>query len=78
MEGSAATHAYTCIGCGYAFLDADAQRAHYASELHRYNAKRRVAGLPPVTAELFEEKIAERVIEPEEEDSNRPSCKACR
>lgn len=78
MEGSSATHAYTCIGCGYAFLDAETQRAHYASELHRYNAKRRVAGLPPVTAELFEEKIAERVAEPVEEDNARLSCKACR
>ncbi|KAF8629194.1 hypothetical protein AX17_005779 [Amanita inopinata Kibby_2008] len=33
---------------------------HYRSDHHRYNMKRRVAGLPPVSASVFDEKVLER------------------
>ncbi|KAL0580344.1 hypothetical protein V5O48_001681 [Marasmius crinis-equi] len=35
-------------------------RVHYRSDHHRYNMKRRVAGLPPVSAATFNEKVLER------------------
>jgi pre-60S factor REI1 len=75
--GTSATHPYTCLSCSLAFTDATFQRDHYATDLHRYNSKRRVAGLTPVSIELFEEKIMDRK-EPEVEESGRLSCKACK
>merc|ERR1712226_1268130 len=48
---------YTCISCRVAFADADLQRGHYKTDWHRYNLKRKVAELPPVTAENFQERV---------------------
>ena len=33
---------------------------HYRSDHHRYNMKRRVANLPPVSATVFNQKVLER------------------
>ena len=33
---------------------------HYRSDHHRYNMKRRVASLPPVSAAVFNQKVMER------------------
>ncbi|KAF8622340.1 hypothetical protein AX15_007075 [Amanita polypyramis BW_CC] len=51
---------FTCLSCTIAFLSAEEQRLHYRSDHHRYNMKRRVAGLPPVSASVFNEKVLER------------------
>ncbi|EJD52387.1 hypothetical protein AURDEDRAFT_55420 [Auricularia subglabra TFB-10046 SS5] len=51
---------YTCLSCAIAFHTAEEQRGHYRSDHHRYNMKRRVAGLPPVSADAFNEKVLER------------------
>ncbi|TCD62607.1 hypothetical protein EIP91_006653 [Steccherinum ochraceum] len=51
---------FTCLSCSIAFLSADDQRTHYRSDHHRYNMKRRVAGLTPVSVELFTQKVLER------------------
>ncbi|KAI0048301.1 hypothetical protein FA95DRAFT_1605394 [Auriscalpium vulgare] len=53
-------HLFTCLSCAIAFLSAEDQREHYRSDHHRYNMKRRVAGLPPVTAAVFNQKVLER------------------
>ena len=38
------------------------QKEHYKSDWHRYNLKRKVADLPPVTAENFQERVlAQRI-----------------
>lgn len=77
--GSAATHPYTCLSCSLAFTDTASQREHYATDLHRYNSKRRVAGLGPVTIELYNEKVLSSRVEPTEETAaGRLSCKACK
>lgn len=53
---------YTCISCRVAFADGEVQRAHYKTDWHRYNLKRKVADMPPVTAENFQERVmAQRV-----------------
>lgn len=39
---------------GTCFPDKQSLAEHYASDLHRYNLKRKVAGLPPVTKEWFD------------------------
>ncbi|KIK67107.1 hypothetical protein GYMLUDRAFT_850880 [Collybiopsis luxurians FD-317 M1] len=58
MEGQ--QHLFTCISCSIAFVSAEEQRMHYRSDHHRYNMKRRVAGLPPVSAAVFNDKVTER------------------
>ena len=62
MDGSAATdvaqtHPYTCNSCSVAFRNSDAQRNHMRSDWHRYNLKRRIADLPPVPSDDYNEKV---------------------
>lgn len=67
------TNQLTCLACRALFDDADAQRAHYKCDWHRYNLKRKVAELPPVTngefnrivqyhTEKREEKMLDKVL----------------
>ncbi|EIN11378.1 hypothetical protein PUNSTDRAFT_111550 [Punctularia strigosozonata HHB-11173 SS5] len=51
---------FTCLSCMIAFPSAEDQRIHYRSDHHRYNMKRRVASLPPVSAAVFNQKVLER------------------
>lgn len=48
---------FTCISCRVAFREAEIQRLHYKSDWHRYNLKRKVADLPPVTSEEFQRRV---------------------
>ncbi|KAI0829664.1 C2H2 type zinc-finger-domain-containing protein [Trametes gibbosa] len=69
---------YTCLSCTIAFYSAQDQRDHYRSDHHRYNMKRRVAGLPPVSAVLFNQKVLERKAETAIMTSPKEStCEAC-
>ncbi|CAL9187578.1 unnamed protein product [Musa hybrid cultivar] len=43
-----------CNACNKGFDDEAQQKLHYRSEWHRYNLKRKVAGVPGVTEELFQ------------------------
>ncbi|KAF5456600.1 hypothetical protein F2P56_026067 [Juglans regia] len=43
----------TCNSCNQQFKDEAEQKLHYKSEWHRYNLKRKVAGVPGVTEVLF-------------------------
>ncbi|VDL77206.1 unnamed protein product [Nippostrongylus brasiliensis] len=51
------TTGFTCVACHLVFKTADLQRDHYRTDWHRYNLKRQVTELPPVTAEQFREKV---------------------
>jgi len=51
MSGS-----FTCVTCRVQYGDGEAQRLHYKSDWHRYNLKRKVAALPPITEAAFSEK----------------------
>ncbi|KAJ5411255.1 Zinc finger U1-type [Penicillium crustosum] len=53
----AASLQYTCNTCLVAFQRSDAQRDHMRKDWHLYNMKRRIASLPPVTLETFNEKV---------------------
>ncbi|KAJ7647464.1 C2H2 type zinc-finger-domain-containing protein [Roridomyces roridus] len=69
---------FTCLSCTIAFLSAEDQRTHYRSDHHRYNMKRRVAGLPPVSAELFNQKVMDRRMETAVMSSAKGSfCEPC-
>ncbi|KAK6274253.1 hypothetical protein POUND7_011336 [Theobroma cacao] len=43
----------TCNACNKEFKDDAEQKLHYRSDWHRYNLKRKVAGVPGVTEALF-------------------------
>lgn len=72
--------AYTCISCRVAFTDGEVQRAHYKTDWHRYNLKRKVADMPPVTAENFQERVlAQRATAEQQltDASLTESCSVC-
>lgn len=72
-----ASGGYTCITCRVAFVDPDLQRSHYKTDWHRYNLKRKVAELPPVTAENFKERVlAQRAVESVE--AKHKFCQICK
>ncbi|KAM4027067.1 cytoplasmic 60S subunit biogenesis factor ZNF622 [Anomaloglossus baeobatrachus] len=69
---------YTCITCRVAFADPDIQRAHYKTDWHRYNLKRKVADMPPVTADNFQERVlAQRAVVEEQSKETATYCTAC-
>ncbi|KAI5774631.1 ZNF622-like protein [Gulo gulo luscus] len=69
---------YTCITCRVAFGDADVQRAHYKTDWHRYNLKRKVADMAPVTAEGFQERVrAQRAVTEQESKGTATYCTVC-
>lgn len=43
----------TCNACNVRFVDDEQKRLHYRSDWHRFNLKRKVAGVPGVTEALF-------------------------
>lgn len=51
---------FTCINCSVRFANAEIQRQHYKTDWHRYNLKRKVATLPPVTAEEFQKRVLQQ------------------
>ncbi|KAK9237407.1 C2H2 type zinc-finger-domain-containing protein [Lipomyces kononenkoae] len=52
---------FTCNGCGVGFPTPDMQRRHMKTDWHRYNLKRRVATLPPISAEIFAERVLQQM-----------------
>ena len=72
-----ASGGYTCITCRVAFVDPELQRSHYKTDWHRYNLKRKVAELPPVTAENFKERVlAQRAVDAVE--AKHEFCQICK
>ncbi|XP_041658330.1 zinc finger protein 622 [Cheilinus undulatus] len=68
---------YTCISCRVAFADGDVQRAHYKTDWHRYNLKRKVADMPPVTAENFQERVLAQRAATEQQLSDTAATEGC-
>ncbi|KAB5579823.1 hypothetical protein PHYPO_G00199360 [Pangasianodon hypophthalmus] len=68
---------YTCISCRVQFTDADVQRAHYKTDWHRYNLKRKVANMPPVTAENFQERVLAQRAAAEQQLADTHSLATC-
>ncbi len=74
-----AASGYTCITCRVAFAESDLQRAHYKTDWHKYNLKRKVAELPPVTAENFQQRVlAQRAASEELEAKHSEFCDVCK
>ncbi|CAJ1072949.1 zinc finger protein 622 isoform X3 [Xyrichtys novacula] len=68
---------YTCISCRVAFADGDIQRAHYKTDWHRYNLKRKVADMPPVTADNFQERVLAQRAATEQQLSDAAATEGC-
>ncbi|KAK9455970.1 C2H2 type zinc-finger-domain-containing protein [Dipodascopsis uninucleata] len=71
---------YTCNSCGVGFPTSDMQRKHMKTDWHRYNLKRRVASLPPISAELFAERVIQQINvnrESEAKANYLEVCKVC-
>lgn len=71
---------YTCITCRVGFADGDLQRKHYKTDWHRYNLKRKVAEMPPVSVEVFQEKVLTQRAEAEAKEQLQSvslQCKDC-
>ncbi|CAC5406852.1 unnamed protein product [Mytilus coruscus] len=69
---------YTCITCRVGFSTLDLQRGHYKTDWHRYNLKRKVAELPPVTADTFQQKVlAQREKAFEDGEVTTATCEIC-
>ncbi|XP_028328685.1 zinc finger protein 622 [Gouania willdenowi] len=68
---------YTCISCRVAFADGEVQRAHYKTDWHRYNLKRKVADMPPVTAENFQERVLAQRTAAEQQLSDTALIQSC-
>ncbi|XP_072365661.1 cytoplasmic 60S subunit biogenesis factor ZNF622-like isoform X1 [Scyliorhinus torazame] len=77
-KGGKAMSSYTCITCRVAFADAEIQRSHYKTDWHRYNLKRKVADMPPVTAENFQERLlSQRAAVEERNKGTATDCTSC-
>lgn len=50
-------HSYSCNACNAEFEDETVQKAHYRSEWHRYNLRRKVVGVPGVTEALYNMRV---------------------
>ncbi|CAK1548288.1 unnamed protein product [Leptosia nina] len=68
---------FTCITCQVLFKSAEFQREHYKLDWHRYNLKRKVAGIPPVTLEEFEQRAKEHREAENENTDESVYCKCC-
>jgi pre-60S factor REI1 len=71
-----------CSTAGTFFHDKESLAEHYRSDFHRYNLKRKVAGLPPVTKEWFEARRAQLLLQQQQQQqqganaANAPSSAA--
>ncbi|KAF4976902.1 hypothetical protein FZEAL_6478 [Fusarium zealandicum] len=77
---TSASHPYTCNTCQVAYRNIDLQKGHMKSDWHRYNLKRRVASLPPISADVFTEKVLQaRAVSTAEADKAyfERSCDIC-
>ncbi|KAF3933693.1 hypothetical protein ABW19_dt0201900 [Dactylella cylindrospora] len=54
---TANSHPFTCNTCQVAFKSSEGQRNHMHTDWHRYNLKRRITELPPISSEVFAEKV---------------------
>ncbi len=72
-----ASLSFTCITCRVSFGHPDVQRAHYKTDWHRYNLKRKVAELPPVTAENFRDRVLSQQAAAKEETKHEV-CLVCK
>lgn len=69
---------FTCVTCHVGFNEHELQRDHYKTDWHRYNLKRKVADMPPVSYQDFSERA--KLQKDQEAQVKGPTemfCQAC-
>ncbi|KAJ0402063.1 hypothetical protein P43SY_009268 [Pythium insidiosum] len=66
---------WTCTACRLEFAAPAAQKEHFRSDWHRYNLKRKVVELPPVTEEQFNLRMQKVLAEKQAQLENDPKQK---
>jgi len=69
---------FTCVTCHIGFNEHEHQRDHYKTDWHRYNLKRKVAEMPPVSYQDFSERA--KLQKTQEETVKGPTemfCQVC-
>lgn len=71
---------FTCVTCNVAFENSEQQRDHYKADWHRYNLKRKVADLPIISFQDFQDRVKLQKVQLE--NSKNPVndelfCKLC-
>lgn len=70
---------FTCLNCSVRFQNAEMQREHYKTDWHRYNLKRKIAELPPVSIEEFEKRVnQQKNADAVAQEDQSLYCKACK
>lgn len=71
---------FTCVTCNIAFNDSELQRAHYKTDWHRYNLKRKVAEMPAISLQDFNERVQLQKIQVDSaqvKTNDEMFCKLC-
>ncbi|KAK0128863.1 hypothetical protein ONS95_000811 [Cadophora gregata] len=79
---SSASSQYTCSICKTTFQNNTLQRTHAKSDWHIYNLKRHLTSLPPISYQIYNERIANVEETPPAEDASvdgfHQSCAICK
>jgi len=68
----------TCINCRETFSTSEEQRDHYHSDYHRFNAKRKMLDLPPVSQEVYAQKVEELRVKQNTKEVFTGHCLFCK
>ncbi|TPX41413.1 hypothetical protein SeLEV6574_g06101 [Synchytrium endobioticum] len=74
---AARTQLFTCVSCRVAFKSPEEQRDHHRTDWHRYNLKRKVADLPPVTAQGFADRVHAQQVKTREDETRQNATFEC-
>ncbi|KAF8929055.1 hypothetical protein BGZ47_001291 [Haplosporangium gracile] len=69
--------ATTCLACGIRLPSLETQQLHHKSDWHTYNLKRKMVGLPPVSAEVFSQLVNASREQANPEEVAQPECVPC-
>lgn len=69
---------FTCTACAVTFDDSEAHKTHYKLDWHRYNLRRKVAGLAPVDQGDFDRRLAAALGSSAPKPEFQGRCKECR
>ncbi|CAN0432603.1 unnamed protein product, partial [Ascophyllum nodosum] len=69
---------FTCTACAKTFADSESHEIHYKLDWHRYNLRRRVAGLSPLNESDFERRLAAALVHNAPKPNFHGRCSECR
>lgn len=69
---------FTCTACSVSFPTSEAHKTHYKLDWHRYNLRRKVAGLAPVDQGDFDRRLAAALGSDAPKGDFQGRCKECR